>query len=402
MKKGKQKKKKWTRWRHKFYRNFLAVTFGWFCKLKYHFHVKKHKAAKKRQYLILFNHQTAFDQFFVGLAFPCAVYYVASEDIFSLGFASSIIRHLVAPIPIKKQSTDVHAVMNCIRVAREGGTIAMAPEGNRTYHGEPVHINPAIAPLARKLGLPIALYRIEGGYGVHPRWSDVVRRGRMQGYVHRVLEPEEYASMTDDELCQVIREGLYVNEAIIGGEYRHKRNAEFLERAIYVCPKCGLSSFESHKDLFTCKKCGLTARHLPTKEIVGVNYDLPFHTVAEWYHYQSDFIMAYQPQDHVEVPIYEDTAAFYSVVPYKKKSILKKSVTLKLYGNRLQVDDEVFSFDDISAISVLGKNKLNIYIGKRVYQFKSDKRFCALKYLNLYYRYRMDLKGDSNGEFLGL
>ena len=51
------------------------------------------------------NHQTAFDQFFIGMTFKGAVYYVASEDLFSNGWVSSLLRWLVAPIPIKKQTT---------------------------------------------------------------------------------------------------------------------------------------------------------------------------------------------------------------------------------------------------------------------------------------------------------
>ena len=112
--------------------------------------LKETKKQKIGQCLILSNHQTAFDQFFVGMSFKKAVYFLASEDIFSNGWISSVIRWLVAPIPIKKQTTDVSAVMNCIRVAKEGGTIALAPEGNRTYDGRTVNINPAIAKLAKK------------------------------------------------------------------------------------------------------------------------------------------------------------------------------------------------------------------------------------------------------------
>ena len=150
MKDQKQKKsKKWTRKRHVLVRNILNVTLGVYTKLKYRVKIEKHK--DKRQYTILMNHQTAFDQFFVGMAFPGAVYYLASEDIFSMGALSSLIRYLVAPIPIKKQKMDVHAVINCIKVAKEGGSIAIAPEGNRTYAGRQVNINTAIAPLARKL-----------------------------------------------------------------------------------------------------------------------------------------------------------------------------------------------------------------------------------------------------------
>ena len=64
--------------------------------------IKIEKFKDSRQCLVLFNHQTAFDQFFVGMAFKQPIYYVASEDIFSKGWISSLIRYLVAPIPIKK------------------------------------------------------------------------------------------------------------------------------------------------------------------------------------------------------------------------------------------------------------------------------------------------------------
>jgi len=56
------------------------------------------------------------------------------------------------------------------------------------------------------LKLPIALFRIEGGYGAEPRWSDVVRKGDMQAYVRKIMEPEEYKDLTNDELYDVIRE----------------------------------------------------------------------------------------------------------------------------------------------------------------------------------------------------
>jgi len=176
----KKKTQKWTKFRHRIVRNLLFLLLVPYIKWKYHVKVERYKEQGKRPYLILMNHQTPFDQFFVGMAFRGPIYYVASEDLFSKGWVSSVIRFLVAPIPIKKQTTDVRAIMNCLKVAREGGTIAMAPEGNRTFSGKPVHMNAAVAPLARKLNMPIALLRIEGGYGVQPRWGDTVRKGKMR------------------------------------------------------------------------------------------------------------------------------------------------------------------------------------------------------------------------------
>ena len=406
IKENNNKKKKWIRPRHRLVRNLLNVTLGAYTRIKYGVKVEKFKEQEDRPYLILLNHQTAFDQFFVGMAFKGAVYYLASEDIFSMGFASSLIRYLVNPIPIKKQTTDVKAIKTCIRVAREGGTIAIAPEGNRTYSGRTEYMSPSIAPLARRLGMPIALLRIEGGYGVHPRWSDVVRKGKMRAYVSRVISPEEYATLTDDELFAIIEKGLYVDEAVADAEFYHKKNAEYLERAVYMCPFCGLSTFESDGDVITCKKCGKQIKYLQNKSLEGVGFDFPYKFVAEWYDAQAEFIKSFDVLKYDTEPMYSELGDLYEVIPYENKKLISKNVNVELYGDRLEVqigeEKNVWRFEDTAAITVLGKNKLNIYYGDKIYQIKPGKRFNALKYVHVYHRSRNMVKGEMNEQFLGL
>ncbi len=401
------KKKKWTKFRHKVITVLLRYSLGIFVKLRYGVEIEKFKEQGDRNYLILYNHQTAFDQFLVGLTFKGPIYYLASEDLFSNGFVSSLIKYLVAPIPIKKQAGDVTAVKNCIRVAREGATIAIAPEGNRTYSGKTEYMSPAIADLAKKLKLPIAFLKIEGGYGVHPRWSDVIRKGKMRTYISRVIEPEDYKEMTSEELFSTIETELFVDETTLGGNFEHKTRAEYLERAMYVCPYCGLSVFESHDNVIECKKCGIKVSYEPSKELKGQGFDFPYKYVTEWYDYQKDFVNALDLEEFYEKPLYRDTAALSKVIVYKKKIKLLENTNLALYGNKIVIDeggeDElVFRFDDINAISVLGRNKLNVYYKKELYQLKSDKRFNALKYVNIYYRYVNTAKGEIYGKFLGL
>ena len=307
----KKKKQKWVKKRHLFVRNLVALFFGPYVKYKFCIDIEKFKQQGDRQYLIVMNHQTSYDQFFIGLAFDGPVYYIATEDIFSLGWVSRLLSWLIAPIPIKKQTTDLQAVNTCLRVAKEGGTIALAPEGNRTYCGRTVYIKPSIAKLAKTLRLPIAVFRIEGGYGIQPRWSSDVRKGRMKAYVSRVIEPEEYKQMSDDELFEILEKELYVNEGKVDGEYRSNTLAEYLERAIYVCPDCGLSVFESHGDIIECKKCHKQIRYLPTKELKGVGFDFPFHFVGEWYDYQCDFVNSLDVTQLTDNPISTDTANIY-------------------------------------------------------------------------------------------
>lgn len=406
MNNNKKKRSRWVKWRHKPIRDLLNLVFTPYVRKKYGVTIEPFRGQPRRQYLILFNHQTAYDQFFVGAAFDCPVYYVASEDLFSNGISSALIKYLVAPIPIKKQATDPRAVINCIKVAKEGGTIALAPEGNRTFTGRSVHINPAIASLARHLGLPIAFFRIEGGYGVHPRWSDAVRGGNMKAGVSRVMEQEEYLSLTDEELCETIRKELYTDESLPDREYPCERQAEYLERAIYLCPVCGLSKFESSGDLISCKRCSLTVRHKPTKELCGVGTSFPYSSVAEWYDAQESYVNSLDPRALGNEPLECDNVRVFEVIPYKKKRIVYKNAELRLYKDRFTVSHEgdilELPFDSISVVAVLGKNKLNVYSGKQVYQLKGGARLCALKYVNLFYRYKNVTKGDLNAKFLGL
>lgn len=399
---SKKKKEKWMKFRHRIVRNIAYWIVYPYTRLKYGVTIEQMKEQQDRPYLILLNHQTTFDQFFVGMAFKGPVYYVATEDIFSLGWISSLIRYLVAPIPIKKQTTDIQAVRNCYRVAKEGGTIAIAPEGNRTYSGKTEYMNPAIAALAKTLNLPIAFFRIEDGYGVQPRWCDKVRRGKMRAYFSRVMMPEEYKEMSNDELYEVIQKELYVNDAKVTTNFYHRKNAEYLERLFYVCPHCGLSIFESHGDKVMCIKCGREVQYLPSKELKGVGYDFPFQFINDWYEYQKDFMNCLDLDEFFDEPIYEEFASFSEVIVYKNKNLIKKNAVVELYGNRVIIDGKEFPFAEVTAVSVLGRNKLNIYHDKKVYQLKGNKRFNAIKYVHIYYRYKNMNKGEENEQFLGL
>lgn len=404
----KKKQEKWIKFRHRVVRNVVSPILKLYSSIKYGIKVDRFKEQQKGQsYLILFNHQTAFDQFFVGFAFKGPVYYVASEDIFSIGWVSKLIRYIVAPIPIKKQTTDVHAVMTCRKVAKEGGTIALAPEGNRTYSGKTEHINPAIVGLIKLLKLPLAFYRLEGGYGTHPRWSDTVRKGKMRGYVSKVVTPEEYSTMTDEEILSMVKKELYVNEGVADAEFKHKRLAEGLERAMYVCPTCGITKFKTEKDIIECTSCGKKVRYLPSKELVGVDGEFPFRFTTEWYEYQSDFVRHLDLAPYTDAPIFEENKVTMSeVILYQKKNPIAKEATLSMFNNRFEMRYEgqttVLPFDDVSAVTVLGKNKLNIYFNKKVWQFKGNKSMNALKFVNLFYHYKNIQANDPSGEFLGL
>ena len=78
--------------RHRWATEILRPIIGTYTRWKYNIKVERFREQGKRAYLILMNHQTAFDQFFVAMAFRGSVYYVATDDLFSNGWVSSLIR----------------------------------------------------------------------------------------------------------------------------------------------------------------------------------------------------------------------------------------------------------------------------------------------------------------------
>ena len=402
--KKKSKRRPWVRPRHRLFFAILypfVYTISW---LRYRIRVKPFR--DKRPVVAVMNHQTAFDQFFISMILRRPVYYLASEDIFSLGWVSRLISFLVAPIPIRKSATDARAVMTAMRVGREGGSIAVFPEGNRTYSGRTGHMKETIAPFLRALRMPVAVVRCEGGYGVHPRWSDVVRRGRMTAAVTRVIEPEEIAAMSDGELYALLCRELSANESTPGGCYPHKHRAEYLERALYTCPFCGIVRLRSHGAYIRCTSCGREVEYRADKSLAGRGFDFPYREIGEWYAAGEDAIRALDLAPYADTPLFEDSVSLLEVIPFSRRRLLCERATLAVYADRYTVaaGDEirVIPFDTVTAVSVLGRNKLNFYVGAEIVQLKADARFCALKYMHVYYRVKNEKEGNRYAEFLGI
>ncbi len=77
--------------------------------------------------LIMANHVTDLDPFFLATGFKRPIFFVASDHIFRLGVISSIIRFLVAPIPIVKSRIDLRTIRTINKVIADGGLVGLFP-----------------------------------------------------------------------------------------------------------------------------------------------------------------------------------------------------------------------------------------------------------------------------------
>lgn len=392
----KKKKNTWSKPRHAFYYKLHRFLVGLYVKFAYRYKGEKFDDGG-RQYLYIFNHQTPFDQHLLYLALDRQPYTIASEDLFTMGIISRIIVYTQAPIPFKKSESDFTAVKTCVRIVKEGRSIALSPEGNRTFTGVTGYIKPSVAKLIKLLKLPVAVFTVRGGYGVIPRYADKPRRGKATGGITRIIEYEEYKDLSDEQLYKLIEAALYVDESI-PAPVKSNHRAEFMERAVYVCPNCGkVGTIVSRGNTVKCVGCGISAT---ADEQMRFPAPFPVRTIKEWTSWQNEWVNSVGI-DPTAPPISVENVRL-RVLDRQSgtKKVLAKSAPAALYCDRLEVGGKTFPFAAVTAMTVCGRKRLDYYFGDKTYQLTAGNTFCALKYVNIYYNFKN--KKENGDGFLGI
>lgn len=382
------KEKRWTKPRHKVLFTLFYPLFHLWMRISFGFHGKKFKMAKKQNYLILANHTCGFDPFFVSISFPGKpIYFVSSDDLLRIKGASFWLRWAAAPIPKKKDVTDYALATTCLKIAKEGGNIAIFPEGNRSYSGQLGPLDESVAKFAKFLGLPILLYRIENGYGVDPRWANKRRKGKVFGSVVREISAETAKSTSSKELLEWIKKGL--NAPLNHEEkYRSKKKAERLERVLYICPKCGKwKTIESQGNKVRCTSCGLEAEYGEDMKFHSEDPSFPFVTVADWYQFQKDTLKEASFEAGQTIVSDEGVSVFFSKKDGPKEKIAEGKLMMNKEGLRLEgkPDNIILSFGSLRGVGITGKNKIVCYnLSGDSYTFAGQESFNAYKYSQIF------------------
>lgn len=376
---GKEKRKPRRRVRARHRLSFFLLRFvGFVMGLMYGCRYRIFRSRRGQNYFILSNHQTLLDPAFVAMSFRAPVYFVAGETLFNDSIPSRLLRYLFAPIKKMKGTVDVACIRAMVRVAKEGGNVAIFPEGNRTWADVPFYIDPAICRLIRLLKLPLLLYRFEGGYGVDPRWGKSRRRGRFVCGVHKELSVEEIAALSDEELYRTVLDALTASDAEGGYLYRSAARAEYLERLLFVCPKCGsISTLRSEGEKVICTKCKLSVVYGEDLHLSSTDPDFHFSVLKEWYAYQLSAVreMKVVPEEAI---FRDDGAVLYDKTGEKRITVAEGTCVLK--NQALSVADTEISLESIRSVSVVGGRKLVFHTDDRFYILTGDARFNAIKY----------------------
>ena len=308
----KKRKNKYVLKRHMFW-NYLCRPIVWFLACTKHYkRVSLFKMKKGESYIILSNHQTGLDGLFVPYSFQRHLYAVLTDSFLSKGFIAKVIQHMFGVIGKKKGAVDLKANMEMVRCVNEGGSLLIFPEGNRTYAEFQFTYTEGFAKFIRFFKKPIVLFNLHGGTGVDPRFANKRRKGKFTGEVKRVIAYEEYKDWSNEKLHSVIQENLRIYDSESGEIFKSNRRAEYLERMLFVCPKCGkVETLVSDGNYLTCKECGLKVEYTEDLHLKSDDPKFKFSRLVDWYNYQIDFVKNWKVS---EGEIFHDKYAKYTLV----------------------------------------------------------------------------------------
>lgn len=366
--------------RHMFWWRFYTPVVKIIAALRGHKYVGEKLPMKNgEQYIILSNHQTDMDGILLGLLTPRNYYGLTSDSFFSKGWQAKMFIHQFGIIAKKKGVVDIASNMKMMRCVKEGGSLLIYPEGNRTYAEFQFPFTEGFGKFVRHFNLPVAIFNVHGGTGCYPRFGGEKRKGPHYTCLKRIIKPEEYSNWSDEKFEQVMKDELRVFDSESGCLYKSDKKAEYLERMFFVCPKCGaVQTLSSKGDHFKCSNCGLDVEYTEDLHLKSEDPEFKYNKLVDWYNYQIRFVRDYKLTDEV---IFKDqnVTLFISNVGKKRKAIFKGE--LSMYKDKLVFGDLVINVEDIEIASPISGTKFNFTTSDQNYLVVGDERFNPLKYV---------------------
>ena len=124
--------------------------------------------------LLVTNHESYLDPALIGAQLWRPISYLAKSELFENRFFGWLIRNLYA-FPVRQGAGDVGAVRETIRRLQEGHLLNIFPEGSRSETGEMLPIEPGVALVIRRAGVPVVPVAIDGSFEAWSKHRKVPR-----------------------------------------------------------------------------------------------------------------------------------------------------------------------------------------------------------------------------------
>jgi cytidylate kinase len=154
--------------------------------------------------LLVCNHVSFLDVFFVGIPLRRPLNYVARSTLF-LPVLGMFIRS-VGGFPIQREGIGASGMKETLRRLKAGGIVALFPEGTRSPDGELGPLKPGIAVLAARVGVPVVPAAIAGLHESWPRSRPIPVPHPVRIHYGPPIMPGELAGLDPRVITELIRQ----------------------------------------------------------------------------------------------------------------------------------------------------------------------------------------------------
>lgn len=339
-------------------------------------------------YLVLPNHCSFFDPFFINGPLDEKIHYVISDTQLRNPFMKWLLG-VTGVIAISKNRSDLKSLKAMTTAIKEQKVVGIFPEGLRTWDGVTLPVIESTAKLIRMLNVPVVVPLIEGGYLMDPRWGKGFRKGKFIITYKILFNGEKTGKKPTKEIYENLVTALDNNdnesENLKGVEFKSRRMAEGIEQILYICPKChSVSSIRSKKNQFSCSACNLDVEYT-TWGILKYPGEISYFTnVYEWNRWQK-FYLEELLKEPTEQPLSIDREIILSKPNRKNQFKTVTTGALHLYHDRLEFKSPhplLIPFKDITGINVQFKERLEFYYNKELYRFHNKKHTFSARKIN--------------------
>ena len=354
---------------------------------------------KHTPFILIANHSDPLDPGFEMMALKRYIRFIASDHLMRSKIGGLILTKLGGVIVKHREKPSSVLNEEIIANIKAGIPVGIHAEGGTSTNGETGYISVHTGQLVKDSGAALITFRFTGGYLRTPRWAKNNRKGLLKGQVVNEYSPEFLKGKTAEEITQIIRRDTYINvyeeQKKETHLYKGADLAEYVERTLFMCPKCReVGRLHSKGDYLNCD-CGYSVRMGEDGFFHENSGELVFDNILEWDKWQRSKWKEKVLKAEAEDEIFSEEGQIIGKVTGSDREIVSENGTIRLFGNRIELiwsengkeEIKVLFFSKLKQVQTASREGLILITDSEYYDIRSRIPRAATKYVAAW-RYR--------------